>query len=560
MLRPCSLPLVASLILAVLLLGSCDDTADDRAATKLAPTTTTVETTTTTAVETTTTSTTEAPTTTTTAVPSIVWEYTTPADLPVVTVLDPGQQPLEELLYTMEVGVTDTMIMRNRLAIEQSIDGEQTLDLATDIATEATVTVLAIDEAGITVQSTFGSSTVETADPLTRAATEAAYGQLEGLTTYSLVSPRGEVLGQSTAELPTELGDLVQGFAGTTAPLPHEPIGEGAEWEVVGTVASAGMTVVQTSRFRLLEIDGPLLTVETTTAQSLGPDGLAVPGIETVDVDLVTSGSGTATWDLTGPIPIKAFSTADQTLKAELAVGEQKAALDQSVSMSLLLARAPGPGLFDLWDVGELQLVGDAERFVSHLRVTPSKNRLQAGAAWLITKQPVADAFETSFRFRISGVEQNPGDGFAFVIQNSSAFALGTDSYGIGYNDIPRSVAVEFDTTLQEYSGDPGSQHLGVHTRGMASNSSHESASLGSTIPPVVFADGETHRVTIKYSPGTLLVFLDDPDTPVLSVEIDIADAVRLDDGTAWIGFTASTEPGFRENHDILDWTFSPQS
>ncbi len=45
--------------------------------------------------------------------------------------------------------------------------------------------------------------------------------------------------------------------------------------------------------------------------------------------------------------------------------------------------------------------------------------------------------------------------------------------------------------------------------------------------------------------------------TEILRYEsADEVAVLRLDDGKAWVGFTASTEPGFRENHDILSWTF----
>jgi len=219
----------------------------------------------------------------------------------------------------------------------------------------------------------------------------------------------------------------------------------------------------------------------------------------------------------------------------------------------------PVPSLIDFGDVGEIRLVGSAAPSGSGIRLTPSRDELLAGAAWLTQKQNVAQGFVSTFQFQISGLEKNAGDGFAFVIQNSGARALGEAAYGIGYDGMPNSIAVEFDTTFQDYSGDPGAQHLGVHTQGTSPNTSHESASLGSVDPPIFLADGEPHFATVNYSPGSLRVYLDDADLPILTVELDIAATLSLDDGAAWVGFTASTEPGFRENHDILEWSFSSQ-
>ena len=210
----------------------------------------------------------------------------------------------------------------------------------------------------------------------------------------------------------------------------------------------------------------------------------------------------------------------------------------------------------DFHAVEGLTLTGVAAQADSVLRLTPSWNVSVAGAAWFSDKQPVENGFETSFVFQLSDIPQNPGDGFAFVIQNSDIFALGEASYGIGYTDIRNSVAVEFDTTFQGYSGDVGAQHIGVHTRGTDANTSHESASIGRVAPDVFLADGLPHLVRVEYSPGTLNVFVDAMNVPTLTVSLDLADTLRLDDGKAWVGFTASTEPGFRENHDILSWTF----
>ena len=215
-----------------------------------------------------------------------------------------------------------------------------------------------------------------------------------------------------------------------------------------------------------------------------------------------------------------------------------------------------------LASVDDISLVGVAT-FVEDgfaLRVTPSINSSVAGAAWFIRKQPVSQGFETTFAFRIHDIPQNPGDGLAFVIQNSSVTALGEASFGIGYTDIANSVAVEFDTVRQDYSGDPAPFHVGVHTRGTERNSSHESASIGRFIPTFRLADGLVHVVKVEYAPGTLTVYLDDLANPALTVQLDLDATLRLDSGRAWVGFTASTEPGFRETHDILSWSFTPVS
>ena len=51
-------------------------------------------------------------------------------------------------------------------------------------------------------------------------------------------------------------------------------------------------------------------------------------------------------------------------------------------------------------------------------------------------------AFTTNFEFQLSNAQ---GNGFTFTIQNVGPTALGGNSAGLGYQDIPKSVAVKFN-------------------------------------------------------------------------------------------------------------------
>ena len=55
-----------------------------------------------------------------------------------------------------------------------------------------------------------------------------------------------------------------------------------------------------------------------------------------------------------------------------------------------------------------------------------------------------------------------------------------------------------------------------------------------------------------------LKVFVDNLAVPVLTVPINIAAFMDLDNGRAWIGFTASTGRSM-QNHDVSSFTFREQ-
>ncbi len=214
-----------------------------------------------------------------------------------------------------------------------------------------------------------------------------------------------------------------------------------------------------------------------------------------------------------------------------------------------------------------LALCGNAEIFGNVLRVNPSAV-WQRSAVYNSAKVSLQNGFETVFAFRISGVSASGiggGDGFAFVIQNDSLDALGGPGGAMGYGDAtypttyngtPNSVAIEFDMFLNPENNDPSNNHVSVQSRGTQPNSPNHNYSLRSTSSIPTLNDGAIHFTKIAYASDSLKVYVDDMLTPALSVPINLSSELRLDNGSAWLGFTSGTGIAF-ETHDILTWQFS---
>jgi hypothetical protein len=210
-------------------------------------------------------------------------------------------------------------------------------------------------------------------------------------------------------------------------------------------------------------------------------------------------------------------------------------------------------------DASNLMLQGNAVVVANRLRLTPATNS-QTGAAWLDSKQAVELGFETAFQFQISQVSGQGADGFAFVIQNNAFPAIGPAGDDMGYGSIANSLAIEFDTFQNPEALDPNANHIGIHSRGTEPNSAEESASLALVTPSINLSDGAIHTVVIRYAGGMLKVFLDDLNNqPTLELPVELGTLLTLDNGTAWVGFTSSTGGDF-ENHDILMWSFRPNT
>jgi hypothetical protein len=93
-----------------------------------------------------------------------------------------------------------------------------------------------------------------------------------------------------------------------------------------------------------------------------------------------------------------------------------------------------------------------------------------------------------------------------------------------------------------------------VHTGGTGANNVSEGYSLGSYSTSPILDDAAVHTAKIEYQEGSLSVYLDNLNSPVLTIAIDLANTLALNSGDAWLGFTAATGGGY-QTHDILNWS-----
>ncbi|MBK6290644.1 MAG: hypothetical protein KA339_06650 [Candidatus Kapabacteria bacterium] len=192
----------------------------------------------------------------------------------------------------------------------------------------------------------------------------------------------------------------------------------------------------------------------------------------------------------------------------------------------------------------------------------------QAGAAWVRDRVPVASGFDVRFSFRLSNgsdngqIDNGPqgADGVVMVLQNETRAAVGLPGDGIGYNEIPHGLAIEFDAYRNAAFSDPTPSHIAVQVGdGNILRPWHVAPYLkGITsegFPPFV-ADGTVYHARVKLEGKLLHVYCGTTpvlETPVLTVDsIDMNQILRLrEDGAAYLGFTSST--GFSaQTHELL--------
>lgn len=215
--------------------------------------------------------------------------------------------------------------------------------------------------------------------------------------------------------------------------------------------------------------------------------------------------------------------------------------------------RADGFAYNDFRTPSSLIFQGDTALVEGRARLTPAE-RGKAGGVWFSTRQSVNDGFETSFQFQLANPGGHGANGLAFVIQNNETPSLGLAGHGMGFRGITNSLVVKFDPYHYQNHQYVKYDEVAVLVNRSSKIYPADAGTIGLTTN-ASYTDGQIHTVKIVYASGNLEVFLDDLVNPLLTVPVALAKAAALDDGRAWVGFTAATGADFY-NQDVIRWSF----
>jgi len=220
--------------------------------------------------------------------------------------------------------------------------------------------------------------------------------------------------------------------------------------------------------------------------------------------------------------------------------------------------RAAGGSVYDDFSsTAGLVLQGYAAPFDGHLRLTPAVGGRGRGGAWLDAKQRVEDGFETTFQIQITDKYVYGADGLAFVIQGAPAPGLGAGGGNLCFGGLTNLLVVKFDDYHWRDKVFAAFDEIAVEAADSPLTPLWDEArnAIASASRGVVFSDGRIHTVKIIYVPGNLEVYLDDRENPLMTAGVDLATVMDLDEGRAWVGFTAAGGADW-QNQDLVSWSF----
>ena len=215
------------------------------------------------------------------------------------------------------------------------------------------------------------------------------------------------------------------------------------------------------------------------------------------------------------------------------------------ISIAIMLAVGANVGASDInyadfSETSNLTFVASATTFNNRLRVNGTGNN-NSGAVWTMQKHGVANGFLTSYTFTIGEFAQPPGsDVLDFVVQN---FASDTNTSNTN------NLVISLDTFQNPW--DTSNWHFDVGSRDVDSLATV----LAENVTIAGGKNSNLHQIDIAYdSVNTdLKVYFD--STLYVNVSLDLSSSLDLDNGSAWVGFRA-TSGAFAETHDVHSWTF----
>ncbi|APR78407.1 Hypothetical protein A7982_03754 [Minicystis rosea] len=238
---------------------------------------------------------------------------------PIVKLIEPGAEPRSDLSYTLSKGTTNKMVMAMDMAMGMKAQG-QTLPTTTIPRMSMSLDAATVDKNGaeFKIDSHLTSITVDANGGQQEQMARALRPQLEtmkGLSMAYWVDPKGHVhdvkLGMPPGMPPAAqqlLGGMSQSFESMVTPLPSEPVGVGAKWQVISRTATGGADLLQSAIYTLKARDGSKATLEVKLIQLAANDTIHTAqmpaGMSAKVKSFGSNGSGTTQVDLKSVAPL----------------------------------------------------------------------------------------------------------------------------------------------------------------------------------------------------------------------------------------------------------------
>ena len=254
-----------------------------------------------------------------------------------VKLLDPGAQPRTALRYKFQANRTEKLVMEMSMAMAMEIGDQK----GPETQVPATRMTMTIDSKEVSPKGDlhyeFELEQVEVlpkpgANPAMINDMKQQTSSMQGLSGSATVTSRGFTKDAEIKPPPgiepqirQSMDEMKKSMNQMSAPLPEEPVGGGARWQVTMPVETPGMKLTQIATYTLSEIQGDKVKFDVAIKQSAPPQEIdtpgAAPGVKVSLESLKSSGKGTVELQMTNLVPT---SNINMTTTSVVSANNQK--------------------------------------------------------------------------------------------------------------------------------------------------------------------------------------------------------------------------------------------
>ncbi|WP_405292413.1 lectin-like domain-containing protein [Algibacter sp. Ld11] len=169
--------------------------------------------------------------------------------------------------------------------------------------------------------------------------------------------------------------------------------------------------------------------------------------------------------------------------------------------------------------------------------ITPDL-RGQAGGVWFDHPIDFSSDFIISYQ-NYFGKNNGGADGMALVFKTTTDFEIRPNGGDLGYEGIPNSLIVEFDTYQNINKGDPGSDHIALVTNGVSDHSLV--SNLVGPISTDNIEDDTWHNVKIEWVASSQIFYVYFDCELILSKTQDFKTTIFNNENAVYFGFVGAT-------------------
>jgi hypothetical protein len=256
-----------------------------------------------------------------------------------VKLLSPGAEPRQKLRFHPKPGDQASLTMTIKTGTTMQMAGQATPAIklpATQFTLDFTVKDVA-SNGDITYEIQTKDATVAPDAEVMPQVAEAMKSSLQkfqgssGTGTMTASGSAKEVDMQTPADdnpqMRQTMNQMKESFSSASSPLPEDPVGVGAKWEIKTKLKSQGMVIDQTATYELISIENERVNLRSSIDQTAANQKIQSPAMPTLKVDLTKMAghtTGTTTLDLTKIVPITASLNGHTDMSMAMNVGDQK--------------------------------------------------------------------------------------------------------------------------------------------------------------------------------------------------------------------------------------------